>query len=284
MLCYASPQQLQKTVLIETEAERGDMNKKITAATLLAAKQQGVPQAWLTAYDAGAARMAEEAGVDVLLVGDSVGMVNLGYDTTIPVTIQDMILHTAAVVRGRKSAWVVCDLPFGTYQTSPEQAFKTSTLVLQQTGCDAVKLEGGKTMAETVRFLSERGIAVVGHVGMTPQSVKKFGSFRQRGGSNDEYQAIYDDAISIANAGAVAVVLECIPDALAAEITKAIHIPTVGIGAGNACDAQVLVWHDVLGLSEKAPPFAQAYARLRQDAIAAIAHWVDDVRQRGSTS
>ena len=154
------------------------MKKKTTAATLLAAKHNAQPQVWLTAYDAGSARIAEEAGVDVILVGDSVGMVNLGYDTTIPVTIDDMVLHTSAVVRGRKKAWVVCDLPFGSYQQSPQQALETSAHILQVTGCDAIKLEGGKPMADTVRFLSQRGIAVVGHVGLTPQSVKHFGNYK----------------------------------------------------------------------------------------------------------
>ena len=245
---------------------------------MLTAKKNHQPQVWLTAYDAGAARIAEEAGVDVLLVGDSLGMVNLGYDTTIPVSVDDMILHTAAVVRGSTSAWVVCDLPFGSYQQSPEQALQTSVRILQATGCDAVKLEGGKAMAETVRFLSDRGIAVVGHVGMTPQSVKKFGNFKQRGTTDTEYQSIDEDAASIADAGAVAIVLECIPDDLAAKITADISIPTVGIGAGKACDAQVLVWHDVLGLSEHRPPFAKAYANLRQDAVSAISTWAREVR------
>jgi len=256
------------------------MKKKVTSASLLAAKINNLPQVWLTAYDAGAARIAEEAGVEVILVGDSVGMVNLGYDTTIPVTVDDMIMHASAVVRGRKSSWVVCDLPFGSYQTSKTQALKTSVKILQATGCDAVKLEGGKAMAKTVGFLSERGVAVVGHVGMTPQSVKKFGSFKQRGGSSEEYQSIYDDAIALSNAGAVAIVLECIPDDLAAKITKNIDIPTVGIGAGLTCDAQVLVWHDVLGLSEKSPPFAKAYANLRKDAVTAISAWVSDVKNK----
>ena len=254
------------------------MKKKVTAATLLAAKNNLQPQVWLTAYDAGAARIAEEAGVDVLLVGDSLGMVNLGYDTTIPVTLDDMILHTAAVVRGRKNAWVVCDLPFGTYQQSKEQALTSCVKILQQTGCDAVKLEGGANMLDTIAFLSQAGIAVVGHVGFTPQSVKKFGNFKQRAATNAESQHIYVDALAIAQAGAAAIVLEHIPSDLAEKITTNITIPTVGIGAGAACDAQVLVWHDVLGLSETMPPFVQPYANLRQDAISAISTWVKDVR------
>ncbi|MDQ7002818.1 MAG: 3-methyl-2-oxobutanoate hydroxymethyltransferase [Ghiorsea sp.] len=256
------------------------MKKKTTAATLQAAKVNQQPQIWLTAYDAGATRIAEEAGVDVILVGDSVGMVNLGYDSTIPVTIDDMVLHAAAVVRGRSKAWVVCDLPFGSYQQSPAQALETSAHILQNTGCDAIKLEGGKPMAATVRFLSERGIAVVGHVGLTPQSVKQFGNYKQRGKTPEEYQSIYDDALAIAQAGAIALVLECIPQTLAAKITSDIAIPTVGIGAGTSCDAQILVWHDVLGLSENTPPFVQPYAHLREDAIAAISRWVTDVNQQ----
>jgi 3-methyl-2-oxobutanoate hydroxymethyltransferase len=195
-----------------------------------------------------------------------------------------MIHHTAAVVRGtgcsdNHRAWVVCDLPFGTYQQSPEQAFETSVRVLQETGCDAVKLEGGVPMAETILFLSDRGIAVVAHIGLTPQSVKKFGSYRPRGNNPEEHQAILDDARAVAEAGAVALVLESVPAELAEEITASVSIPTVGIGAGRGCDSQVLVWHDLLGLSEKNPPFAPAYANLREQITAAINAWSDDVRK-----
>ncbi|MDQ6989120.1 MAG: 3-methyl-2-oxobutanoate hydroxymethyltransferase [Mariprofundaceae bacterium] len=255
------------------------MKKKITTATLLAAKKQQKPMVWLTAYDAGAARIAENAGVDVILVGDSVGMVNLGYDNTIPVTLDDMILHTAAVVRGCNTPWVVCDLPFGSYQQSPEQALQNSVSILQKTGADAIKLEGGKHMLETISFLSARGLAVVGHIGLTPQSVHQFGNYKQRGQSSCERQTLLDDAVAIQQAGAVALVLECIPAALAATITEALDIPTVGIGAGKSCDAQVLVWHDLLGLSENIPPFAKAYTNLGEQAGAAIAQWAQDVRE-----
>ncbi len=255
------------------------MTKRITAATLAKAKVANAKTVWLTAYDTTSAQLAEAAGVDVLLIGDSLGMVALGFDSTIPVTLDHMIHHTAAVVRGRKKAWVVCDLPFGTYQQSKEQAFETSVRVLQETGCDAVKLEGGVPMAETIRFLSDRGIAVVAHIGLTPQSVKKFGSYKPRGNNPDEYQAILDDAKAVTEAGAVAVVLECIPDALAEEISGNISIPTVGIGAGSGCDAQVLVWHDLLGLSEKNPSFAPAYTNLREQITSAISLWSDDVRK-----
>ena len=213
------------------------MTKRITAATLVKAKATNEKTVWLTAYDTTSAQLAEAAGVDVILVGDSLGMVSLGFDSTIPVTLDHMIHHTAAVVRGtgcsdQHRAWVVCDLPFGSYQQSPEQAFKTSVRVLQESGCDAVKLEGGIPMAETISFLSDRGIAVVAHIGLTPQSVKKFGSYKPRGNNPDEYQSILKDAKAVTDAGAVALVLECIHVALAEEITSNLPIPTVGIGAG----------------------------------------------------
>jgi len=255
------------------------MTKRITAATLAKAKAANQKSVWLTACDTSSAQLAEAAGVDVLLVGDSLGMVALGFDSTIPVTLDHMIHHTAAVVRGRNKAWVVCDLPFGTYQQSPEQAFETSVCVLQETGCDAVKLEGGVPMAETIAFLSDRGVAVVAHIGLTPQSVKKFGSYRPRGNNAEEYNAILEDAMAVTKAGAVALVLECVPAELAAEITASVSIPTVGIGAGAGCDSQVLVWHDLLGISEKNPPFAPAYVNLREQITTAITAWSDDVRQ-----
>jgi len=257
-----------------------DMNDKkpVTAATLMRAKQRGEKSVWLTAFDAVSASIAETAGADVLLVGDSLGNACLGYETTIPVTLEQMIHHTAAAVRGRRNAWVVCDLPFGTYQQSPEQAFDSSARALQQTGCDAVKLEGGLPMADTIRFLSERGIAVVGHVGLTPQSVKKFGGYGKRATDSDGRKQLIDDAKAVEEAGAVAVVLENIPADLAAEVTGMLSIPTVGIGAGSACDAQVLVWNDLLGISETNPPFAPAYASVRKVMHDAIARWADDVR------
>lgn len=252
--------------------------KPVTAATLMRAKQRGEKSVWLTAYDAVSASIAEAAGADVLLVGDSLGNACLGYDTTIPVTLEQMIHHTAAAVRGRHNAWVVCDLPFGTYQQSPQQAFESSARALQQTGCDAVKLEGGVPMADTIRFLAERGIAVVAHVGLTPQSVKKFGGYGKRATDQEGREQLIADAKAVEDAGAVAVVLENIPAELAAEVTGMLAIPTVGIGAGNGCDAQVLVWNDLLGISESNPPFAPAYANVRQVMSDAIARWADDVR------
>ena len=253
----------------------------VTAATLLRARKNGEKTVWLTAYDAISAQIAEQAGVDVLLVGDSLGMVCLGFDSTLPVTLEHMIHHTAAVVRGRRRALVVCDLPFGVYQQSPQQAWASSVRVLQESGCDAVKLEGGEPMAETIRFLAERGLAVVAHIGLTPQSVKKFGGYGRRGRDDAEREQLRRDAAAVCAAGAVALVLENIPHDLAREITATSGIPTVGIGAGPDCDAQVLVWHDVLGIGGKNPPFAPAYADMRSAMADAIGRWAADVRKGG---
>jgi len=252
--------------------------KPVTAATLLRASRCGEKTAWLTAYDAISAGIAETAGADVLLVGDSLGMACLGLDSTISVTLEQMIHHTAAVVRGRRRAWVVCDMPFGTYQQSPQQAFASCVRVLQQSGCDAVKIEGGEPMAATIRFLADRGIAVVAHIGLTPQSVKKFGSYGKRGTDATGRAQLLKDAQAVCEAGAVSVVLENIPATLAAEITGNVDIPTVGIGAGGSCDAQVLVFNDLVGLSASNPPFATAYADVRKVMADAIARWSDDVK------
>ncbi len=252
--------------------------KRITAATLTRAKQNNEKMVWLTAYDAASAQIAEAAGAEVLLVGDSLGMVSLGFDSTLPVTLDHMIHHTAAVVRGRLKAWVVCDLPFGSYQKTPEQAFQSSVRVLQETSCDAVKIEGGEHIAETIAFLSERGIAVVAHIGLTPQSVKKFGSYGKRAKDDAGRIQLIKDAEAVAAAGAVCIVLENIPADLGTEITALLDTPTVGIGAGNRCDAQVLVWNDLLGISESNPPFAPAYANVRAIMTDAIERWATDVK------
>ncbi len=253
---------------------------KITINDLAEKTRQGEKAVWLTAHDASSAQLAELAGVDVILVGDSLAMTTLGYDTTLPVCLEQMISHAAAVARVTHRPWLVCDLPFGSYQESPQQAFRNSARLLQQSGCDAVKLEGGKTMAATIRFLSQRGIAVVAHIGLMPQAVKRLGGFRRQGLTAEEAARIRDDAIAVAEAGAVAVVLECIPASLAEEISCLVDIPTVGIGSGSACDAQVLVWHDLLGLSEHTPPFAPPVLDLRTTIVDAISRWGDDVRAR----
>jgi 3-methyl-2-oxobutanoate hydroxymethyltransferase len=254
--------------------------KKTTIATLTDLARRHEPIVCLTAHDANSAALANQAGVDLLLVGDSLAMTVLGHDSTLPITLPQMISHAAAVVRANQRAWVVCDLPFGSYQASPQQAFHSSVEVLQQSGCDAVKLEGGVAMAETIRFLAERGVAVVAHIGLMPQSVKQLGGFRRQGMDEAAAEAVRADAKAVAEAGAVAVVLECIPPVLATEITNTLSIPTIGIGAGDGCNGQVLVWHDLLGLSERNPPFAPAYIKLRQQITDAISQWSADVRNK----
>ncbi len=255
------------------------MNQRLSSSYLLAAKQQKQPLTWLTASDSSQASIADAAGIDVLLVGDSLGMTHLGFENTTDVTLAMMCHHAAAVVRGRKRAWVVADLPFGSYQSSPEQAFASSVKLLQASRCDAVKLEGGEPMIETIRFLSQRGIAVIAHLGLLPQSIKKMGGYKRQGKTEAARQQLLSEAQQVADAGALAVVLECIPDKLAKQITDSIAIPTVGIGSGKHCDAQVLVMHDLLGLSEHKPNFAPSYMNLRQDMQNAIEQWRNDVQQ-----
>jgi 3-methyl-2-oxobutanoate hydroxymethyltransferase len=217
----------------------------------------------------------------VLLVGDSLGMVLYGYPSTLPVTLDMMIQHGAAVVRGSARPLVVVDLPFGCYQESPAQAFRSAARVLAETGCAAVKLEGGAEMAETVRFLTQRGIPVCGHVGLTPQSVNRFGGFRTQGKAEAEAARILDDARAIAEAGAFSLVIEGTIEPLARRITAAVAIPTIGIGASVACDGQVLVTEDVLGLfADFTPRFVKRYANLGETAGAAAAAYAADVRAR----
>ncbi len=230
----------------------------------------------LTAYDHAMAALLDAAGVDCLLVGDSLGMVVQGQTTTLPVTLGQMLYHTAMVVRGTQRALVVGDMPFGSYHLSPRQAVRSACRFIKETGCGAVKLEGGRRMSETIRAIVDAEVPIMGHVGMTPQSVKRFGGFKvQR-----DVEAIRADARAVADAGAFAVVLECIPADLAETITRELPIPTIGIGAGAACDGQVLVMHDMLGLYEgHRPRFARRYAELGQAVRQAAASYVEDVRE-----
>ena len=230
-----------------------------------------------TAYDACFARLADEAGVPILLVGDSMGMTALGYQTTLPVTMGEMLSAVAAVARAAKSAMVVADLPFGSYQCGDDEAMKNAVACLKA-GADAVKLEGGARVAGLVRRMTEAGIPVLGHVGMTPQSVNEYGGFRRQGVTRAAAEAVLNDARAIEEAGAFAVTLECIPAELAAEITAALSIVTVGIGAGPVCDAQWLVMHDLLGLNEKAPSFVRRYADLAGEVRRAFGEYVADVK------
>ena len=252
----------------------------VTTQQLTQWKQQGRSIITLTAWDYGIAQVLDEAGVDVILVGDSLAMVALGHRTTLPVTLDEMLHHAAAVRRGVKRALVVCDLPFLSYQESPSQAIRSAGRALKETGVQAVKVEGGyPAIAERVAHLTAIGIPVMGHVGLTPQSVHRLG-YRQQGKSADEAERILNEALALAQAGAFAIILEHIPHDLAAQITAKLPIPTIGIGAGPDCDGQVLVTADLLGLSPKSPPFAKAYANLRQVITQAAQDFAADVRDR----
>jgi 3-methyl-2-oxobutanoate hydroxymethyltransferase len=234
---------------------------RVTVRDIAAAKARGEKWPMLTAYDALTAGIFDEAGIPVLLVGDSAGNVIFGYDTTIPVTVDDLIPLTAAVVRGTRRAMVVADLPFGSYQASPTEALHAAVRFMKEAGAHAIKLEGGVRIAHHVEELFAAGIPVMGHLGLTPQSVHAFGGFRVQGRGEDG-QRLLHDAKALEAAGAFAVVLEGIPAPLAHRITESLRIPTIGIGAGPDCDAQVLVWQDMAGLSSRAPKFAKRYADL----------------------
>ncbi len=252
----------------------------ITPQQLIERKQQGIAIVALTAYDYVSAKLLDRAGVDLLLVGDSLGMVVLGYETTLPLTLDEMIHHAKAVRRGVEKALMVVDLPFLTYQESFQQAMHSAGRILKETGAQAVKLEGGyPEIAETVRRLVLAGIPVLGHVGLTPQSVHQLG-YRKQGKTPETGDRILKEAVALQEAGAFAVVLEHIPSKLAAEISKQLVIPTIGIGAGVHCDGQVLVTHDLLGLTERVPPFAKRYANLQETITQAVQAYGEEVRDR----
>src|ERR1700685_4174101 len=235
--------------------------RRITVRDIAAAKARGEKWPMLTAYDALTAAIFDQAGIPVLLVGDSAAMVVYGHDTTIPVTVDDLIPLTAAVVRGTSRALVVAALPFGSYQASPAAALHAATRFLKETGAHAVKLEGGQRVAQQVEELVAAGIPVMAHLGLTPQSVNAFGGYRVQGRGEDGEQLLHDAKVMQA-AGAFSVVLECVPASLAARVTEALTIPTIGIGAGSACDAQVLVWQDMAGLSPRTAQVVQKDADL----------------------
>jgi 3-methyl-2-oxobutanoate hydroxymethyltransferase len=237
-----------------------DEIKRRTAPDIRARKG-GEPIVCLTSYHAHTARLLDRH-CDVILVGDSLGMVMHGLETTVPVTLDMMILQGLAVMRGSKRALVVVDMPFGSYEASKEQAFMSAARVMKETGCGAIKLEGGRRMAETIAFLVERGIPVMGHIGLTPQSINAIGSFRAQGRSEDDWGPIEDDARAVTQAGAFSVVIEAVAEPLARRITAAVEIPTIGIGGSVACDGQILVLEDMLGLSPRVPKFVKRYAEL----------------------
>jgi 3-methyl-2-oxobutanoate hydroxymethyltransferase len=252
----------------------------VTTQHLIQYKQQGRPIVALTAWDYPIARALDEAGIDLILVGDSMAMVALGYETTLPLTLEDVLHHAKAVRRGVKNALLVVDLPFLSYQESAQQALHSAGRALKETGAQAVKFEGGyPAMVETTVRLVQVGIPVMGHVGLTPQSVRRFG-FRQQGTSPEAAERILQEAIALEHAGAFAIVLEHIPSDLALRISQKLSIPTIGIGAGPYCDGQVLVTADLLGLSDWHPPFAKSYTNLREIITQAAQTYRDEVRNQ----
>jgi len=259
------------------------MSSQSAAKRLMApditAKKSREPIVSLTSYHAHTAAIADKY-CDFLLVGDSVGMVMHGFETTVPVSLELMTMHGKAVVRGSKRALVVIDMPFGTYEESPQVAFRNAARVMKETDCGAVKLEGGRRMGETIRYLVDRGIPVMAHIGLTPQSINTLGGFKAQGRQEADWARIEDDARIVTDAGAFAVVLEAMAEPLARRITQAIAIPTIGIGASPACDGQILVMEDMLGLSNRVPKFVKEFGRVGEVIDNAISSYASEVRAR----
>jgi 3-methyl-2-oxobutanoate hydroxymethyltransferase len=242
-------------------------------------KRRGDKIAMVTAYDAPAALLADKAGVELILVGDTAAMVMLGHESTVPVTLDEMIFLTRAVTRSARRPLVVGDLPFGSYEVSDEQAVASAIRLVKEGGADVVKLEGAGRMISRVRAIAESNIGVMAHVGLTPQSATKLGGFRAQGRTADAALKLHDDALALEEAGAFALVLEAVPAAVAAAITESLAIPTIGIGAGAGCDGQVLVWHDLLGMYQgRTPRFVKRYAELADEIGSALGEYVADVR------
>jgi 3-methyl-2-oxobutanoate hydroxymethyltransferase len=254
------------------------MRKKITIPDFIRMKEEKNLITVLTAYDYPFARLVDNGGVDAILVGDSLGVVFSGHDNTLQVTMEDMIYHTRAVARANPQALLVSDMPFMSYQVSIEEACRNCGRMIKEGGAEAVKIEGGMNMSHVIRAVSSIDIPVMGHIGLTPQSIHRTGGYKVQG-RNEQADRIIDDAIAVQNSGAFAIVLECIPAALAAEITAELKIPTIGIGAGPDCDGQVLVIHDILGLCEKySPKFVKRYAELGPIISEAVKNYLDEVR------
>ena len=256
-----------------------DDTRKVTTHRLFEMKQSGKKIAMLTSYDYTMAQIVDGAGVDVILVGDSASNTMAGNLTTLPITLDQMIYHARSVVRGVKRALVVCDMPFGTYQVDPQDAARNAIRIMQETGCDALKLEGGVEILPAIRLILDAGIPVCGHLGLTPQSINKFGTYAVRAKEAAEADKLRSDALALADAGCFAIVLEKIPAVLAAEVTSSVNIPIIGIGAGGACDGQVLVVHDMLGMNKGfSPKFLRRYANLFEVMTDAIGNYVGDVK------
>jgi 3-methyl-2-oxobutanoate hydroxymethyltransferase len=269
------------TTTISTSTSQNASRKKVTTLTFRQKKERGEAITMLTAYDYPTAMAMDKAGVDSILVGDSLAMVVLGYENTLPVTMDEMLHHARAVARGAKSALLVGDMPFMSYQVSVEDAVRNAGRFLQNGGMDAVKLEGGRERADAVRAIVGAGIPVMGHLGLTPQSVHQLGGFRAQGKTASAAKILLEDAKILEEAGAFSLVLESVPARLAEYISKQISIPTIGIGAGAGCDGQVLVTHDLLGLFERfTPKFVKQYAKLHEDLNKAFTDYIDDVKNK----
>ena len=254
--------------------------EKVTVPSLRESKARGERLVCLTAYDYPTARVVDEAGTDLILVGDSLGNVVLGYDSTVPVTLDEMVMHTRAVRRGVERALLVADMPYGSYHTGADDAVRAALRLIKEGGAEAVKLEGGKARAPIVKRLVEEEIPVMGHIGLTPQSLHRLGGYRLQGKTVDAVRALLNDARALEEAGAFALVLEVVPREIAKLVTESVKIPTIGIGAGDGCDAQVLVIHDLLGLSfsRTRPRFVRQYMNLRELMTDAINRYAEDVR------
>jgi 3-methyl-2-oxobutanoate hydroxymethyltransferase len=253
---------------------------KLPLTELAELKRRGQKLAMVTAYDFPSGRIADESGVELVLVGDSAGMVVLGNESTVPVTMEELLMLTRAVVRGAKRPLVIADMPFGSFQSSDEAAVDNAVRFVKEAGADAVKLEGAGPTLSRVQAIVGAGVPVMGHVGLTPQSATMLGGFKAQGRTAEKAERLYEDALALEAAGCFAVVLEAVPAPVAAHVTEALQVPTIGIGAGAACDGQVLVWHDLLGLYEgKAPRFVKRYADLAGEARRALEAYVEDVRE-----
>lgn len=263
-----------------TEGVRTSVDrKKVTVPRIIRMKRKEKRIVMLSVYDHPMARLADEAGVDIILVGDTLGMVILGYETTLPTTMEEMLCHVKAVSRARPAALVIADMPFMSFQASPVEALRNAGRMLKEGGADAVKIEGGKCMAPAARAINDAKIPVMGHIGLTPQAIRRFGGYRVQGKTGRGREAIIEDAVALEEAGCFAIVLEGIPWKLARDITERLEIPTIGIGAGPHCDGQVLVAHDILGLFEGyVPRFVRRYADVKSVILKAFSEYVGDVR------
>ncbi|PIO48870.1 MAG: 3-methyl-2-oxobutanoate hydroxymethyltransferase [[Chlorobium] sp. 445] len=269
---------------MSTQLDSKTVTRQVTTRSVVEMKKRGEKIAVLTAYDFTTARLLDLAGIDIVLVGDSASNVFSGNETTLPITVDEMIYHVKAVVRGvhaaTRRAMIVADMPFMSYQLSSEEALRNAGRIMKETGCHAVKLEGGKTILDAVKRIVDAGIPVMGHLGLTPQSIYKFGTYKVRAQDQAEAEQLIEDAEHLERAGVFSLVLEKIPSALAAKVTKKISVPTIGIGAGAACDGQVLVVNDMLGLNTQFHPrFVRRYANLEEIISAAVKNYINDVRQ-----